>query len=97
MAKFIKSPLDDHAYWNLERITLVRYMPDKDMTNIYFGDDDSPLIINGDCTNAILNANNELTMHDKHVANLIIDKFKMHISSIIAKLDKIIRLLEKNK
>ena len=89
MAKFIKLP-DDRVWINIDMIVTMYYLPEDDKTYIFSADDPNEhIIVKGDITSSILNANNELSMHDKNLGNIMVNKFKSMFSTIIARLDSI--------
>lgn len=95
MARFLNFNNED-VIINIDLILSVYYDEESDKTLLYCSND-SFLEFHGNQVSKILNANNDVTMHDKHVANLIVDRFKMSLSSVVAKLDKIMKLIESHK
>ena len=91
MARFYR--LEDGDTWiNLDTIVSMRYSREDDATYIFSCDDPSEHFVQkGDVTSSILNANNELTMHDKNLANQIFKKFMSSMASIVSKLDQMYR------
>ena len=90
LARFYK--LEDDTWINIDTIVTMKYLRESDETYIFSCDDPSEHFVQkGDITFQILNANNELTMHDKNVANQIFKKFMSSISSIVSKLDQMYR------
>lgn len=90
MAKFFK--MDDGTWINIETIVSMRYSKEDDTTFIFSCDDPSEHFTQkGDIISQILNANNELTMRDKNLANQIFKKFMSSLSTVISKLDLISR------
>ena len=90
MAKFFK--LDSDVWINIDNIVSMWYSKEDDMTLIFSCDDPSEHFTQkGDIISQILNANNELTMHDKNLANQIFKKFMSSLSTIVSKLDQIYR------
>lgn len=91
MAKFIKIW---ESMYNIDWIVKAEYNAVKDVTIICFGNGTDQLEIPGDQTREIQGLSNEATMHDRHLANILLDKFKVPLSDIISKLDKLSKAIE---
>ena len=90
MARFYK--IED-SWINLDSISLMNYDSDTNRTFIEFcGSEDW---FEGDCIADILNANNDLTMHDKMVCRYMGDRFKSPLSLITAKFDALLKNMGK--
>jgi len=88
MAKFYK--LVSGVYVNIDTIVSMYYDKEDDTTYIFSADSPDQFIKEkGDITSQILSSNNDLTMHDRHVANHMYDKFKLQLSTILERLDKL--------
>ena len=87
MAKFVKI---ENTWINIDTIVSMWYDKDEDATFIFSCDDPTEhFSFKGDIINYILNANNDITMHDKLFANHIADKIKSPLSSILARIDSL--------
>ena len=86
--KLVSEETPDGIWINLEQVVSMYYKKKDDKTYILYTSSNGD-ILSGDVTGQILNANNDLTMHDKCVANHTSDKFKWMLSSILARLDSI--------
>lgn len=92
MAKFMVT--ESGTLVNIDQIMAVSYKQDGDFTTVVMTDG-STFDMPGNNISYILNENNKVTMRDKQFANLINDKFKMTLSSILARLDSILKVVEK--
>lgn len=94
MAKFYK--LNDTIWINLDTIVSMYYNEEDDTTYIFSCDDPSEYFKHpGNIVSNILNANNEVTMRDKNFVNLLVNKFKVTLSCIVARLDCISKIMDK--
>ena len=90
MARFYLLESPDPVWINLDCIVSMYYDKEDNRTHIFSCDDPSECFtIIGDITNQILNANNEVTMHDKLFCSYFIGKIKGFFSSIISGIDEI--------
>ena len=93
MARFIQL---EKTWVNIDMIVSMYYDKEDDCTFIFSADSpDEHFSLKGDCINQILNANNDLTMHDKLATNRMSDKFKSVLASIVARLDSISKNIER--
>ena len=95
MANFIQVDSTNlgQTYLNIDNIVCMSYVQDKDHTIVFTSDSDIGLRINGDCTSAIINKNNDVSMHDKLLCNYFIAKIKGYFSNIISDVNAIRRKL----
>lgn len=83
---------------NIDNIVSMYYDPEVDCTYIFSTDSpEEHFATKGDVINQILNANNDLTMHEKHFANCVSDKFKSVLASILARLDNMSKNIEETQ
>ena len=96
MAKFFKLNTNNPIWINIDAIVSMYYDKEENKTYIFSCDDPSEhMTVEGDITNVILNANNDLSMHDKLFGNYLYNKFKGSLSSVVARLDAIYKYTEK--
>lgn len=93
MARFYKE-LSTGIWINLDAICSMTFNPVSNETEIWFGNKDITVNFNGDITNEILCANDDVTMRDKVLINYVSSKIKMNYSFIVSKFDNIISKLK---
>ena len=87
MARFYKL---NNSWINIDMIVSMYYDAEDNKTYLFSADSpDEHFTQEGDIINDILNANNDLTMREKHYINSMSDKFKSVLASILARIDNL--------
>lgn len=94
MARFV---LMNGCYFNVDQLISMNYNKAEDETLFVFSDSEFSFAAKGDLTPIVLNANNDLTMHDKLLGRYIASKFKDTLAMILARLDFISKIYKKKE